>query len=407
MSAVATRGIFASSAFSRYYIGQCLSYVGDGLRTIAVPLLVYHLTGSALSTGGAFIAEVAPFAIFAVVGGSFADRTDRRRLMIACDFVRFLVMASFAALWATHHLTVPLIYTGLVVISICAAFFLGGQTSSIPFLLGKDATTRAISALVAAESTSNLITPTIGGSLFALFGPLPMLVSNAFTYLCSQFSLVLVPSLGPDRPGNAPTLRELVSDVRLGFRMLFADDAMRAQATLALMLNTLGFAGYSIVIPFLKRDFGASDTQVGIFFGIAAAGAVIGSVLAGRIDQRWPFGRTITAAYLIDAVGFLPVIFTHNLWVAASFWGLCSACATFEVSQIIGWRMRVIPQEAIGRVFGAVRLMVLAGMPPGVLAAGWLADHIGARPAMGISGIGFAIIAFFALVTPAVRNETR
>jgi predicted MFS family arabinose efflux permease len=234
-----------------------------------------------------------------------------------------------------------------------------------------------------------------------------MLISNAFTYLCSQVSLSLVPTLGPDSPGNPPTLGELIADARLGFRMLFADDAMRAQATLALMLNTMGFAAYSIVIPFLKRDFGATDPQVGFFFGVAATGAIVGSILSGRIDQRWPFGRIITVAYLIDAVAFLPVIFTHSLWVAATFWGLCSACATFEVSQIIGWRMRVIPLEATGRVFGAVRLMVLCGMPPGVLAAGWLADHIGARPAMAISGIGFAIIAAFALVTPAVRNETR
>lgn len=401
------RSIFASPAFSRYYLGQCLSYIGDGLRTLAIPLLVYHLTGSALSTGAALIAEVAPFALFAVVGGSFADRLNRRKLMIVCDAIRCAVMASFAVLFYTHHLTVPIIYSGLVVISVSAAFFMGGQTSSIRFLLGKHLTTRAISALVAAESTSNLVAPPIGATFFAFFGAFPLLVANAITYLFSQINLAMVPTLGPDVPSGLPSLRELAHDTRLGFRLLFADVSLRAQALIAFSLNTLGFAAFSILIPFLKRDFAASDQQVGLFMGITAIGAIAGSLLAGRIDRRWPFGRMITIAYVVDAVLFLPVIFVHNVWVVGIFWALSNACANFEVSQIIGWRMRVVPEEAIGRVMGAVRLMVLCGMPPGVLAAGWIADHIGAHPAMAISGFGFVVIAFAALATPAIRNETR
>lgn len=402
-----TRGIFASPTFARYYLGQCLSYVGDGLRTLAVPLLVYHLTHSALSTGASFIAEVAPFAAFAVIGGSLADRLDRRKLMIACDFVRCAVMTAFAVLFATHHLTVPMIYGGLVIISISAAFFMGGQTASIRYLLGAHQQTQAISAMVAAESTSNLITPTIGGSLFAFFGALPMLLANAFTYLFSQINLAMVPSLGPDRPSGAPTLRELLHDAALGFRIMLADESLRAQAVIAFSLNTLGFAAFSILIPFLKRDFHASDAHVGFFLGLTAVGAICGSLLAGRIDRRWPFGRMITVAYVVDALLFLPVIFVHNMWVVGTFWALSNACANFETSQIIGWRMRVVPEEAIGRVMGAVRLMVLCGMPPGVLAAGWIADRYGAHPAMMISALGFVLIAFCAVATPAIRNEAR
>ena len=81
---------------------------------LAVPLLAYHLTHSALSTGGAFIAEIVPFSIFSLVGGSLADRLDRRRLMIGCDAIRFLVMAFFAIAYWQHFLTLPMIYGGLV-----------------------------------------------------------------------------------------------------------------------------------------------------------------------------------------------------------------------------------------------------------------------------------------------------
>ncbi len=407
MQAPSRRGIFASPAFTRYFFGQSFSYVGDGLRTIAIPLLVFHLTGSALSTGGAFIAEIVPFALLAVVGGSLADRTDRRKLMIVCDAIRCLVMVGFALLFATHHLTVPLVYAGLVVISSCAAFFMGGQSSSIPFLLGKDGSTRGMSALIAAEQTSNMIAPALGSAIFSFFGPLPTLIANAATYLASQFSLVGVPTLGPDEPAGRPSLRELIDDIKLGFRTLFGDAGMRAQAWIGLSLNTLGFGGYAILIPFLKHDFGASDTQIGFFFSISAAGAVCGSLLAGRLDRRWPFGRMLTIAYVLDALLFLPVILTHNLWVAGTFWAISNACANFETTQIIGWRLRVIPEPLIGRTFGAVRVFVLAGIAPGVLGAGWLADHVSPYSAMCASTLGFVLIAGLAIATPAIRNETR
>lgn len=407
MNATPARGIFASPAFTRYFFGQCFSYVGDALRTIALPLLVFHLTGSALSTGGAFIAEVVPFALLAVVGGSFADRVNRRAMMIACDAVRCAVMIALAALFATQHLTVAFVYAGLATIAACAAFFMGGQSSSLPALVGKAGTTRAMSALVAAESTSNLIGPSLGGMLFTVFGPLPALIANALTYLASQISLSGVPSLGPEKPAGPPTLRELVADVRLGFRTLFGDAGMRAQAIAALALNTLGFGGYAILIPFLKHDFAATDAQVGIFFSMSAAGAVGGSILAGRIDRRWPFGKMLTIAYAIDALIFTPILIAPNMWVAAFFWMLASAASTFEVSQILGWRLRVIPEALVGRTFGAVRLFVLLGIAPGVLGFGWIADHVSPYAAMCASALGFVLIAAIAITSPAIRNESR
>jgi MFS family permease len=407
MDAPPKRGIFASPAFTRYFLGQSFSYVGDGLRSIAVPLLVFHLTGSALSTGGAFIAEITPFALLAVVGGSLADRTDRRRLMLACDAIRCAVMLAFGALFASGHLTVPLVYAGLVVISSCAAFFMGGQSSSIPFLIGKAGSTRAMSALITAEQTSNMIAPALGSAVFSFLGPLPTLFANAATYLASLFAIAGVPTLGPDVQPGRPSMRELIDDVKLGFRTLFGDAGMRAQAWIALALNTLGFGGYAILIPFLKHDFGASDTQVGIFFSISAAGAVCGSLLAGKIDRRWPFGRMLTIAYVLDALLFLPVVLTRNIWVAGSFWAVSNAFANFETTQIIGWRLRVIPERLIGRTFGAVRVFVLAGIAPGVFAAGWVADHVSPYAAMCGSTLGFILIAGIAVATPAIRNETR
>jgi MFS family permease len=408
MSTVArAQGIFASRSFSLFYAGQALSYVGDGLRTLAIPLLVYRLTGSPLSLGVTYALEFLPFALFGPIGGALADRLDRRRLMLLCDFVRFSVIALFAIAYARGVLTLPWLYAGIVIIATCAAFFIGGQSPSIPFLLGKERAAPAVAALIAAEQGANLVVPPVGGALFALVGPLPALAINAFTYLTSQLSLYALPTLGPDAPAGAPTLRELVDDVLDGFRIVLADAAMRAVALLSCALNFFGIMAFAVFIPFLERDLGASTTQVGLAFGVIAAGSVVGSVIAGWFGPRWPFGIALVIAYAIDAFIFLPVIVTHQLWVAVAFFALASACGSFEIAQIVAWRMRVAPEDKVGRVSSAVRLIALIGLVPGTLIGGWLAQAYGARNPMVVSAIGYLIAAMYAAVIPALRRETR
>lgn len=399
--------IFSSRGFRQYFIGQSLSMLGDGFRTLAIPLLAYKLTGSALATGTALFCEFLPFSLFALVGGSLADRLDRRALMIGADAVRCVVLLFFALAFARGFLTLPMIYAGLVVISVCAAVFLGGQSPSLPYLLGRERVTEATAALTAAESTTNTLMPVIGASIFASFGPLPALLINAFTYLGSQLSLSRIETLGPDEPHGLPTFAHILDDVRVGFRVLFGDRGLRAQAIMAFGLNTFGLGGYSILIPFLKHGYDATDQQVGIFLSIIAVGALGGALFAGRTANRWPFGRALSIAYAIDALCFVPVVAVHNFWVAAICWSASSACGLFQFAQIVGFRIRVTPDGYVGRLMGAVRLFVIGGPAFAIPVFGWIADRHGPYTAMWLSAVGFLVIAVSALAIPAIRDETR
>lgn len=400
-------GIFSNRSFRLFFAGQAASYVGDGLRTLAIPLLVFHLTHSALSLGVTYALEFLPFALAGLVGGSLADRLDRRRLMIACDFVRFAIIATLIVGALRGFLSLPLIYVGITIISICAAIFLGGQASTIPFLLGKDRATRAVSALIATEQGANLIAPPLGGALFSLGGAVPALIVNAITYLTSQVAIAGIPTLGPDAPSRLPTLRELAADIRYGFRFLWGDAPMRTITLLSLGLNFFGMMAMAVYIPFYVVSLGASYAQVGLTLGIVAAGSMSGSLLAGAYADRWPFGKALCVAYAVDGIVFIPVMFVHHLWLAVIFWALASAGGAFETTQIVSWRMRVIPQESIGRVFGAVRLIVLIGIVPGAILSGYIADRFGVRLPIVISTVGYLVLALAAFAVPAVWRDKR
>ncbi|MDQ6933156.1 MAG: MFS transporter [Candidatus Eremiobacteraeota bacterium] len=399
--------IFASQTFRRYFIGQAFSYVGDGLRLIAIPLLVFHLTKSAVSLGFTYVLEILPFALAGLVGGSLADRVDRKRLMIWCDFVRFLIIVTFGVTYWTNTMSLPLLYGGIVVLSICAALFLGGQSSSIPYMIGQDRSTKAVAALIAAEQASNSIAPPLGAALLGLLGPVAVFAINASTYLASQVSLLLVPSLGPEKTDGFPDVSRIAKDIGIGFRFMLGDRCMRAVTVMSLCLNTFGWMGMAVVVPFLKRDFAASDQLVGVFYGIGNVACVGGALYAGRMSERWTFGRALTVAYVVDALVFLPIPFTHSYWLAVLCWALANGGAQFEITQIVGWRLRITPQDMVGRVFGAVRLVALGGIVPGALIGGYVADHYGARLAMLISAFGYLAIAAVAVGSRTIRDERR
>lgn len=385
------QSVFQSSEFRRYYAGQALSYLGDGLRTLVVPLLVFHLTGSAVSLGLTFALELLPFALFSLLGGSLADRLDRRKLMLGADAVRFAIMALFTlALWR-GVLSLPLLYAGVVLLAICAAIFLGAQASSIPFLLGKERAKAAVAALVATEQGVNLIAPPLGGAIFGLVGALPALAINAVTYLASQVSIASVATFGPERPGGFPPLALIGHDIRDGFRIVMGDATMRTLTLSSTAINAVAIFGFVAMIPFLKREFGATDQIVGIAFGCFSLGSVAGSLVAGR--THWPFGRALVTAYVLDALFWLPIIWTHSLAVAIGAVSLCAGCGAYEITSIVAWRMRVIPADMVGRVFGVIRLLVLVGMVPASILGGVVADSWGPRAVMALSGGLFLMLA--------------
>jgi MFS family permease len=399
--------VFRNRSFSFYFAGQSLSYVGDGLRTIAIPLLVYHLTNSASALGVTYALEFAPFALFGLVGGSLADRLDRRALMIGCDFARFAIVSLFALAYWSHSLTISMLYAGIVVLSLCAAVFQGGQASAIPFLIGKDRATQGVAALIATEQASSLIAPPIGGAIFAMTGPLPALVINAFTYLCSQASVMLVPTLGPRTPSGLPSVRDVGADIVAGYRFFCKDTAMWQLTIVGAVFNFFGLLGGAVFIPFLKRDLGGSDLAVGLTLGGAAIGSIAGSIAASKVPKSWPLGKVLQVSYALDGLLFLPVMFAQSIVVAAVFLAVTNALVVFEVAQIVGWRMRIIPEDMVGRVFGVVRFVVLAGAAPGAILGGLMADRYGARLPLIVGGIGYIAVAAALFFLPSIRRESR
>lgn len=358
-----------------------------------------------MSLGITYALEWLPFGLFGLVGGSLADRLDRRTLMIWCDLTRGVVVATFAAGYHFGFLQLWMLYAGMAIISGTGAIFMGGMASSIPYVLGKERATRAVSMLFATEQTVNSIAPPLGGALFDIVGPLPALLVNAATYVVSFGAIRSTRTLGPDEPGTMPSPADIARDIGLGMRFLWADPAMRLTTLALFCWNTFGMVFAVAMIPMLKREFHASGLQVGLTFGFSAGGAVLGSLAASRL--RLTVGPTIILAYGAGALAMVPLAFLHSLPLFIFFSALAAVFGTLGVTEVVGWRMRVIPQDMIGRVFGAVRLFVVGGGLPGSLVAGWMIESYGVRVALEVAEAGCLLVALALALSPLLWRERR
>lgn len=354
--------------------------------------------------GLTFALEWFSFGVFSLVGGSLADRLDRRWLMIGCDIVRSLIVAAYAIGYRAGWLTLSLLYGGIVLHTACGAIFNGGQASSIPYVLGKARATRAVAALIGTESAVNTAVPPIGGAIFGFAGPVPALLINAATYIASIASLGAIHDLGPEQTRGIPRPQHIAQDIGVGFRFLLGDRAMTLVTIVSFVNNFFGAFAFTAYVPFIKRDLGGTDLSVGLVFGAMGAGTVVGALLVSR--SHMTFGKNLTIAYAWSFI-IVALLWTHSVTMFAIVVGLLSIGGGWIVSATLGWRMRIIPEDTVGRVFGAARLLVLAGTLPGALAGGAVADGYGARAAIILSAVGAIIVSACVLANRTIREEAR
>ena len=212
--------------FAVLWTGGLISMLGDWLLFVALPFYIYDLTGSALATGGMFVAESLPILLLGSLGGVFADRWDRRRTMIAADLLRagllllLLAVRSPEWLWA--------IYLVVFVQSSIGQFFNPAKNALIPHLVEERQLMQANALNTLGVELTRLIGAPLGGVLTALLGLGSVVVLDSASFLLSAplIALVAVPparQVGTARgPETAPrsVLASVWIDLVAGLRLV-------------------------------------------------------------------------------------------------------------------------------------------------------------------------------------------
>jgi MFS family permease len=393
------REVFAIREFRGVWFAQVLSYAGDQFAQVAIAVLVYHRTGSALLTALAYALTYLPPIAGGPLLSGLADLFPRRRVMIACDLIR----AGLVALMAIPSMPFAGLCGLLFFTVLLQAPFTSARSALLPDILRGD--TFVVGSAIGNISfqASQVVGFVAGAAVVAVLNPYRTLATDALTFLLSA---VIVAGWvkrrdAPDRePGRRPSLWSVS---RAGVAMVFGDPVLR---TLVLFGWLAGFCivPEGLAAPYAQALHGDALT-VGLLMAAMPVGVVAGSFLFGRLVT--PSGRLRIMGWLAMA-SCAPLIgsaFSPPLWAVLVLWVLAGAGEAYQLAAAAAFVQSVAPSGR-GRAFGLAQSGLLAVQGLGILAGGAVANTVGAPVAVGLAGmLGLCAAVILAMSWTLRRGE--
>lgn len=393
--------IFRHRDFRLMWIGQLVQTAGTALTSLAASILVYRLTGSALSVGLMMMATAAPSLLVGLFAGVIVDRYDRKRIMVITELMR-------AGLVVLIPLLVPYSIVWLYVIvaltSAISQFYDPAHESVLPEVAPEEELAAANSLMAISSFGATAIGFAASGLLASAASVDAAFYINALTFLFSAFAISLVrikPLEVPEESGG-PAL--IIRNLRVGLRFLADTPVLRSLFLVYIpVLIAFGLSN-SLLLPFADRALQATEFEYGIQEALTSIGFVIGSLLMAKIFDRMREGQWIALSWM--AMGLLGIVYSQMTSIPLAIL-IVTVSGFMNAPSAIGSRLvlqRNTPREMRGRVnsafFVSRDILFLIGM----VAVG-LADFIDVRVMYLISSAMILAAGALVLVMPGLRQD--
>ncbi|MFF0432288.1 MFS transporter [Streptomyces sp. NPDC004327] len=373
-----------SADYRRLWFGNSVTWVGQGMTTLAISLQVYDITRSPFSVGLVGLFTLVPLVVFGLYGGAIADTVDRRRLGLASSTGLAVLSAALAtAAFAGFH-RVWFLYAIVALQAVCAALNAPARSAMIPRLLPAEQL-RAANALNSMTMTfGTLVGPSLGGVIVGLAGYQAAYLIDAIAFSASLYAMWRLPSMLPERTGT--TERASVLDglrflaTRPNLRMTFFSD-------FCAMILAHPRALFPVVAALW---YGGDARTTGLLVAAPAFGALLGGVLSGWQGRIHRHGQAVLLSVATWGTAIAVFGLTRNLWLGLLL--LAVAGYSDTVSMIFRNTMLQVaaPDEMRGRLQGVFIVVVAGGPRLGDFLAGTVADLT--SPAVAITGGGLACV---------------
>ncbi|MFW5935340.1 MAG: MFS transporter [Halolamina sp.] len=397
-------------SFRRLLGGRAVSFLGDGLFTVAVMWLVFELTGSTTSTGLAGFLLRAPNAL-KVLAGPLVDRSRLDRVLVGSEALGagLALVVPLAAI--AGELSVWVVLAVLPFVALTELFAAPAQTAALPRVVERESRVRANSAFSVVTSAVDAGAKALGGALVAAIGAVALYAVDAATYAVAAvvFLGVSIPEANGGTADNTASDDETddVLDLAAYRRELgegvavLTGSALGAMLLASLAANFLTSAAFAVLPAYAATLSGAEG--YGLLLGATTLGGVVGSLVAPVVEDH-PLGRTNTAGLLLAG----------GLWTAGvELGGVALTAALFAASRIpvgvynVGVQATMqtgVPDDRLGRVTATVSSLSNVVGPLGLLLGGLAGDALGSRAVLVGGGVGVAVTGLFWGLVPSLRR---
>jgi MFS family permease len=376
------------NAFRWLWTGQSVSLIGSRLSALSFQVIAVSTLHATSSQMGILTAsETIPYLVFGLFVGVLVDRTSRRRLLIGCDLVRFVILAAACLLAFTGRLNLPLMWAIVCIVSTFNLIFDSALGAYIPQILARTQWLRANSRLSITQSASEVAGPGLAGYLLqAVAAPAVMLIDGltyAISALCILIGRPTALSSTP-QPSHPSPLTELNlwSSIKQGASFVYAHPILRIFAIWSAVWNFSWSALLAVFVLYATRSLSLSPRSIGLIFAVGGIGGVTGSAIAGPLAAKLSRGRVLVCAPAIGAAGGALVFAARG---AHAFVILLLAMFLYSLGEsafgvnMQTCRQEVTPFELMGRMDTTMRLCFRGMASLGALTGGFIGSAFGLR----------------------------
>jgi MFS family permease len=376
------------------------------MQRIAMPWLVYHMTGSALLLGVVGFAGQIPTFLLAPVAGVLTDRLSRYRVLLATQIISLVQAAVLALLCLTGVIRIWEILALSIILGCVNAFDVPARHSFvIDMVEKKEDLGNGIALNSLMFNGARLIGPSIAGILLAATGEGICFLMNAVSYIFVIISLLMMKlHIKEIKKSETYILKELTE----GFRYTFGFTPIKHLLILLSISSLMGMS-YSVLMPVFAKEIlhGGSHTY-GFLMGAAGFGALMGAFFLASRESVLKLGRIVPASAILFGAGLIGLSFSRIFPISLAlmiFIGLGMMMQTAASNTIL---QTITDDDKRGRVMSFYTMAIMGTAPFGSLMAGGLAKVIGTPGTIFTGGLACIIGAlFFLRKLPELRKVVR
>jgi len=418
------------SSYWRLWTATAISNLGDGISGVAYPWVASAVTRSPLLIAAAGFASSLPWLIFTLHAGVITDRFDRRKLIVAMDAIRGVLTLIVGAIVLLNKDSLPSLNDlssitdletnwPLYITLVITAFLFGlaevlrdnSAQTLMPSVVEAENLEKANGRMWSAESlTNSFIGPPLGSLIIGIAIYLPFFV-DAGTFFVS---VALIASISGSFKPVQEKPREKInfkSEIKEGFKWLWAHDLLRP---MAIILGCLNLLGTMVAATFILYTQEVLNTSVFVFAVLGTAGAVggiAGGLIAPKISQKIGSGPSLWLSLAMGPIGAL-IVGTSRSWQVV--WIVLLFQSFFSIlwnTITVSLRQRIIPSHLLGRVNSVYRFFGWGSIPIGMFLGGGLvtiAQHFVSREmALRTPYFAGAVLGVLLFIFAAPRLTTR
>jgi len=376
------------------WFGACASTIGTFVQQFAQSWLVYDLTKDPFYLGLDLFLGQLPIILFSLVGGVFADRMDRRKMLLVSQYIQMACAFLLAVLFFTHTVRVWHILSLSFIVGLGQSFGGPAYSALLPTLVNSEDLANAIAMNSIQFNLARIIGPTIGGLAYTVFGATWCFTLNGVSYLAVIVSLFMIQVKFVPLRSREPILKSM----KEGLGFIRQREGLAPLVVLAFSTTLFGFSLNGFLPVIVRTIFHKGPETYELLLVSSGAGSICGALIVAAMEKLKGQGRAALLALFV--LGTATVAFALSKWLPLSciliFIG--GAAIMASASLMLSLVQLIVTDQMRGRVMSVYNLAFRAGMPLGSLALGKLIPLLGVSVALAGNGLLLVAVTLFFLL---------